>query len=65
MVEIDKIGYTRVSTIDQDPENQIRIIAAAGIPSDAPISVIGFIFAAWAISISDILSAFRRFNSFD
>ena len=31
---IDKIGYTRVSTTDQDPENQIRIIAAEGIPSD-------------------------------
>ena len=34
MVLIDKIGYTRVSTIDQDPENQIRLIAAEGIPSD-------------------------------
>ena len=34
MSEIEKIGYTRVSTIDQDPENQIRIISAAGIPSD-------------------------------
>jgi len=31
---IDKIGYTRVSTIDQDPENQIRLIAAEGIPTD-------------------------------
>jgi putative DNA-invertase from lambdoid prophage Rac len=31
---IDKIGYTRVSTIDQDPENQVRLIAAEGIPSD-------------------------------
>lgn len=34
MVLIDKIGYTRVSTVDQDPENQIRLIAAEGIPSD-------------------------------
>lgn len=34
MSEIDKIGYTRVSTIDQDPENQIRILSNAGIPSD-------------------------------
>jgi hypothetical protein len=34
MVLIDKIGYTRVSTIDQDPENQVRLIAAEGIPSD-------------------------------
>jgi DNA invertase Pin-like site-specific DNA recombinase len=33
-METDKIGYTRVSTIDQDPENQIRIIAQAGIPTD-------------------------------
>lgn len=33
-METDKIGYTRVSTIDQDPENQIRIIAQAGIPQD-------------------------------
>ncbi len=30
----EKIGYTRVSTRDQDPENQIRILAAEGIPSD-------------------------------
>lgn len=34
MVFIDKIGYTRVSTIDQDPDNQIRLITAEGIPSD-------------------------------
>lgn len=34
MVGIDKIGYTRVSTIDQEPENQIRVLASAGIPSD-------------------------------
>lgn len=31
---VDKIGYTRVSTTDQDPENQVRLIAAEGIPSD-------------------------------
>jgi DNA invertase Pin-like site-specific DNA recombinase len=31
---IDKIGYTRVSTIDQDPENQVRLMVAEGIPSD-------------------------------
>ena len=31
---LDKIGYTRVSTKDQDPENQIRIIVNAGVPSD-------------------------------
>lgn len=31
---IDKIGYTRVSTKDQDPENQIRMLQAAGIAPD-------------------------------
>jgi putative DNA-invertase from lambdoid prophage Rac len=30
----DKIGYTRVSTRDQDPENQIRVLQASGIPPD-------------------------------
>ena len=30
----DKIGYTRVSTRDQDPENQIRLLSECGIPSD-------------------------------
>jgi putative DNA-invertase from lambdoid prophage Rac len=34
MEPLDKIGYTRVSTRDQDPENQIRIIQNAGIPTD-------------------------------
>jgi DNA invertase Pin-like site-specific DNA recombinase len=34
MSEIEKIGYTRVSTLDQDPENQIRILLSEGIPSD-------------------------------
>lgn len=29
-----KIGYTRVSTVDQNPELQIKTIADAGIPSD-------------------------------
>jgi putative DNA-invertase from lambdoid prophage Rac len=31
---LDKIGYTRVSTRDQDPENQIRILQNSGIPPD-------------------------------
>lgn len=34
MVLIDKIGYSRVSTMDQDPENQSRIMQKEGIPSD-------------------------------
>lgn len=34
MSVIDKIGYTRVSTRDQDPENQIRLLNSNGIPSD-------------------------------
>lgn len=34
MINIDKIGYTRVSTRDQDPENQIRLLRAEGIPDD-------------------------------
>ena len=34
METLDKIGYTRVSTRDQDPENQIRIIQNIGIPLD-------------------------------
>jgi len=31
---IEKIGYTRVSTRDQEPENQIRLIQNEGIPPD-------------------------------
>jgi putative DNA-invertase from lambdoid prophage Rac len=31
---VEKIGYTRVSRDDQDPENQIRLLVAEGIPSD-------------------------------
>jgi DNA invertase Pin-like site-specific DNA recombinase len=34
MENLDKIGYSRVSTTEQDPENQIRILQATGIPSD-------------------------------
>ena len=34
MVLIDKIGYTRVSTRDQDPDNQVRLLMAEGIPED-------------------------------
>jgi putative DNA-invertase from lambdoid prophage Rac len=34
MVIIDKVGYSRVSTRDQDPENQVRILQNAGIPQD-------------------------------
>jgi DNA invertase Pin-like site-specific DNA recombinase len=34
MVEIDKIGYARVSTNEQDSENQIKVIMESGIPSD-------------------------------
>lgn len=34
METLDKIGYTRVSTRDQDPENQIRLLKESGIPSD-------------------------------
>lgn len=34
MEPLDKIGYTRVSTRDQDPENQIRILQNTGIPPD-------------------------------
>ena len=31
---IAKIGYARVSTIDQESENQVKILMDAGIPSD-------------------------------
>jgi DNA invertase Pin-like site-specific DNA recombinase len=31
---VDKIGYSRVSTRDQDPENQNKILLNSGIPSD-------------------------------
>lgn len=31
---MDKIGYVRVSTADQNAENQCRILEAAGIPRD-------------------------------
>jgi putative DNA-invertase from lambdoid prophage Rac len=34
MVEINKIGYARVSTTDQESENQVKILVEAGIPSD-------------------------------
>lgn len=34
MPVINKIGYTRVSTKDQDPENQIRLLEKEGIPTD-------------------------------
>jgi len=34
MEMLDKIGYTRVSTKDQDPENQIRLLQSSGIPPD-------------------------------
>lgn len=34
MQELDKIGYTRVSTKDQEPENQIRLLIECGIPED-------------------------------
>lgn len=34
MQKIEKIGYTRVSTRDQEPENQIRLIKMQGIPED-------------------------------
>ena len=34
MAIIEKIGYSRVSTRDQDPENQVRFLENAGIPSD-------------------------------
>jgi DNA invertase Pin-like site-specific DNA recombinase len=31
---VERIGYTRVSTRDQDPENQIRLLQSEGIASD-------------------------------
>jgi len=34
MLISDKIGYVRVSTNEQDPENQIKILREAGIPPD-------------------------------
>lgn len=34
MVEIDKIGYVRVSTNEQETDNQTKIIMDQGIPSD-------------------------------
>jgi DNA invertase Pin-like site-specific DNA recombinase len=34
MGTLDKIGYARVSTIDQEQENQVKILSEAGIPSD-------------------------------
>jgi len=34
MAGIDKIGYVRVSTFDQEQENQIKILMDAGIPTD-------------------------------
>ena len=34
MVIVEKIGYSRVSTRDQDPENQVRFLENAGIPPD-------------------------------
>lgn len=34
METIEKIGYTRVSTRDQDPENQVRLLQSEGIPPD-------------------------------
>jgi putative DNA-invertase from lambdoid prophage Rac len=34
METVEKIGYTRVSTRDQDPENQIRLLQAEGIAPD-------------------------------
>lgn len=34
MPELNKIGYARVSTTDQDSENQVKILTDAGIPGD-------------------------------
>lgn len=34
METIEKIGYTRVSTRDQEPENQVRLLQAEGIAPD-------------------------------
>lgn len=34
MVQIDKIGYARVSTNEQESENQVKILIDNGIPSD-------------------------------
>jgi DNA invertase Pin-like site-specific DNA recombinase len=34
MIEIDKIGYVRVSKDEQETENQVMILQSQGIPSD-------------------------------
>jgi DNA invertase Pin-like site-specific DNA recombinase len=34
MVEMNKIGYARVSTNEQETDNQIKVLMEAGIPSD-------------------------------